>query len=290
MSEELTFDKTNRLATVGEYAVRFHEAGDGPALIMLHGGGPGASGWSNYKHNLPTFSASFRTLLVNQPGFGGSEYPAKFDRHYLTFASDILCGLLDELGVEKAHLLGNSLGAGVAVRFALDHPDRAGKLVLMGTGSALSVGLFAPRPSEGINRLHEFSASPGPTPEKMEAFLRTLVVDQSLVSPALVSERFAAATAPDGSEGMKAMQAGYNNPAFADDGNLWKIASRLQHDVLITWGREDRVQPLDGAFLALQLVKNARLYVIPNCGHWAQVEAKAEFERVATSFLLDGAA
>ncbi|MCU1451981.1 MAG: hsaD 2 [Acidimicrobiales bacterium] len=286
MSETLTFESTSRSAVVDGLKVTFHEAGTGPPLVLLHGGGLGASAWSNYKHNVPAFASSFRTILPNQPGFGKSEHPPNFDRHYLTFSADIIAALLDQLEIHRVHLLGNSLGAGVAVRLALDHPDRVGRIALMGAGSALSIGLFSPRPSEGINRLEEFMAPPGPTPEKMEAFLRTLVVDQSLVTPAMVTERFAAATDPDGYEGMQAMRAGYDDPAYAQEGELWRVADQLEHDVLITWGREDRAQPLDGAFVALQRIKNARLYVIPRCGHWAHIEARAEFERVVTSFLL----
>jgi 4,5:9,10-diseco-3-hydroxy-5,9,17-trioxoandrosta-1(10),2-diene-4-oate hydrolase len=64
------------------------------------------------------------------------------------------------------------------------------------------------------------------------------------------------------------------------------MADGVQHETLITWGKEDRVQPLDGAFVALNVIKNSRLYVIPKCGHWAQADQKEEFERVTVSFLL----
>ena len=95
---------------------------------------------------------------------------------------------MDELGIGKAHLLGNSLGASVAVRFVLTYPERTQRLVLMGPGSALSIGLFAPRPSEGIRRLMEFQNAKEQTAEKMEAFLRSMVFDQKLVTPELIDE------------------------------------------------------------------------------------------------------
>jgi 4,5:9,10-diseco-3-hydroxy-5,9,17-trioxoandrosta-1(10),2-diene-4-oate hydrolase len=283
---ELTPESTRRETTVDGYRVTYNEAGEGPLLIMLHGGGPGATGWSNFGPNLPTYARHFRTLLVNQPGFGGSGYPEKFDRHYITFASDLVAGVVEQLGEESACVLGNSLGAAVAVRCALDHPTRVKKLVLMGTGSALSIGLFAPRPSEGSKRLGEFMQPPGPTLEKMETFLRALVYNQDIITPELVEARFAAATAPDGMDGNKALQVGYNDPRFASDGELWKVADGVQQETLITWGKEDRVQPLDGAFVALNVIKNSRLYVIPRCGHWAQADQKEEFERVTVTFLL----
>lgn len=280
---ELTNESTEREATVDGHRVTYNDAGEGPVLVMLHGGGAGASGWSNFATNLPSFARYFRVLLINQPGFGGSGYPEKFDEHYLSFAARTVVGLLDQLGIDRAHILGNSLGAAVTVRTALDFPDRLQRIVLMGTGSNVSVGLFAPRPAEGIAKLMAFNAAP--TVAGMETFLRALVYNQDLITPELVQRRFEAATGPDAEDGNKAMFAGMHDERFLRDGELWRICDGVAHDTLITWGREDRVQPLDGAFLAAKLMPNARLYVIPKCGHWAQVDAKDEFERVAISFL-----
>ena len=280
-----TFEETARTATVDGFEITYNEAGDPdrPTLVMLHGGGAGATGWGNFAANLPAFTSEFRVLLVNQPGFGGSRYPEHFEEHYLTFAGRMVIGLLDQLGVGSAHVLGNSLGAAVTVRTALDHADRIDRIVLMGTGSNVSIGLFAPRPAEGITKLTAFNANP--TLEGMEAFLRALAYNQDLITPELVQARYDAAVTPEGQEGNKAMFAGMHDPRFARDGELWRICDGVQHHTLITWGREDRVQPLDGAFLAAKLMPNARLYIIPKCGHWAQVDAKDEFEQVAVTFL-----
>jgi 4,5:9,10-diseco-3-hydroxy-5,9,17-trioxoandrosta-1(10),2-diene-4-oate hydrolase len=154
----------------------------------------------------------------------------------------------------------------------------------MGPGSALSIGLFAPRPSEGIRRLMEFQTAPEKTREKMEAFLRSMVYDQSLVTEQLVDDRFKAATDPATAGGLKAMQVA--NQKFPVDGELWREAGEIKHDVLITWGREDRVQPLDGAFVGFRLLENARLHVFPKCGHWAMIEQRDEFQRLTTDFYL----
>ncbi len=166
----------------------------GTPVVMLHGGGPGAAGMSNFGRNLPVFAERFRTLVVDQPGFGKSDKPL-VEGNYFTFAARALAGLLDELGVDRVHLVGNSLGGGTAVRFALNYPQRAGRLVLMGPGG-LSLNVFAPDPTEGVGRLAEFPAAPGPSREKMAAFLRTLVFDQRLVTDELIDERYAAAAEP----------------------------------------------------------------------------------------------
>ncbi len=121
--------------------------GGGLPLVMLHGGGPGASAWSNFGRALPHFADSFRTLLIDQPGFGGSDKPAVVGNYY-RFAADHIAALLDELGVERIHLLGNSLGGGTAMRFALSYPERVGRLVLMGPGGSRSTCSTPIRPRE----------------------------------------------------------------------------------------------------------------------------------------------
>jgi 4,5:9,10-diseco-3-hydroxy-5,9,17-trioxoandrosta-1(10),2-diene-4-oate hydrolase len=286
---------TSRFAEAGGMKLHYHEAGpaqDGAAVdgrvpvVMLHGGGPGASAWSNFGANLPVFAGRFRTLLVDQPGFGRSGRPP-VTGHYFTFAATALAALLDELGIDRVHLIGNSLGGGTAVRFALRYPERAGKLVLMGPGG-LSLNVFAPDPTEGVKRLMDFPAPPGPSREKLAAFLRTLVFDQRLITDELVEERFAAASEPGALAAAAAMGASFFDPATAEEGLLWREAHRLRHKVLLVWGREDRVNPLDGALVALKLIRRARLHVFGGCGHWAQLERFDEFNQLVINFLEGG--
>jgi len=248
---------------------------------MLHGGGPGASGMSNFGRNLPAFAEHFRTLVVDQPGYGKSDKP-DVRGNYFTFAAAALKALLDELDIEQAHLVGNSLGGGTAVRFALEYPGRAGRLVLMGPGG-LSLNVFAPDPTEGVRRLAEFG--PSPSREKMEAFLRTLVFDQRLVTDELVDERFAAASDPASLKAMASMGASFFDPASYEQGLLWREAHRLKHRVLLIWGREDRVNPVDGALVAMKMIRGAQLHVFGGCGHWVQLEKATEFNRLAIEFL-----
>jgi 4,5:9,10-diseco-3-hydroxy-5,9,17-trioxoandrosta-1(10),2-diene-4-oate hydrolase len=285
------FAATSRFADVAGMRLHYHDAQPagqpgGPPVVMLHGGGPGASAWSNFGRNLPVFAARFRTLLVDQPGFGRSAKPP-VTSHYFTFAAEALAGLLDELGIDRVHLVGNSLGGGTAARFALRFPERAGRLVLMGPGG-LSLNVFAPDPTEGVQRLMEFAAPPGPSREKMAAFLRTLVFDQRLVTDELVDERYAAASDPAALAAMASMGASFYDPARAEEGLLWREAYRLRQPVLLIWGREDRVNPLDGALTALKLIRRAQLHVFGGCGHWAQMEKFDEFNPLAISFLEGG--
>ena len=286
----VNFDATSRFANAGGMRLHYHEAGPaggeaaaGTPVVMLHGGGPGASAWSNFGRNLPVFAGHFRTLLVDQPGFGRSAKPPVAG-NYFTFSAGALAGLLDELGIDRVHLIGNSLGGGTAVRFALSYPERAARLVLMGPGG-LSLNVFAPDPTEGVKRLMEFSAPPGPSKEKLAAFLRTLVFDQRLITDELVEERFAAASDPEALAAMASLGASFFDPATAEDGLLWRDAHRLRNRVLLIWGREDRVNPLDGALVALKIIRRAQLHVFGGCGHWAQLEKFDEFNTLVLSFL-----
>ncbi|TXL60866.1 4,5:9,10-diseco-3-hydroxy-5,9,17-trioxoandrosta-1(10),2-diene-4-oate hydrolase [Aeromicrobium terrae] len=280
-------ESTRRSAKAGELTLNYYEAGEptdvggGLPLVMLHGGGPGASAWSNFGSALPGFAEDFRTLLVDQPGFGQSDKPEVVG-HFFRFAANALKDLLDELGIDRIHLLGNSLGGGTAMRFALEYPERVGRLVLMGPGGA-SVNLFHADPTEGVKRLMDFGAAP--SAEAMRAFISTMVVNQDLVTDELVAERLADATAPGAQKAMASMGMSFWNPDTMEDGLLWREAHRLTRPTLLTWGREDRVNPLDGALVALKMIPRASLHVFPNCGHWAQIEAADEFREVCTAFL-----
>jgi len=281
---------TSRFVTTAD-GLRLHVHDSGPGgtaevpVVLLHGGGPGASAWSNFGRNFPVFAAHRRTLAVDQPGFGRSDKPAEHGQ-YFTFSATALAGLLDELDVPQVHLIGNSLGGGTAVRFALQHPDRVARLVLMAPGG-ISLNLTSADPTEGVARLSKFGAPPGPSREKLADFLRTLVFDQRLITDELIEERYAIASAPESLRAMAAMGASFYQRDSYEQGLLWREAHRLRHSTLLIWGREDRVNPLDGALLALKLIRKAQLHVFSECGHWAQVEKFDEFNRLATDFLLD---
>jgi len=293
----LTAESTGHVADVGGLQVHYHESGSAPAeigsepgaagtVVMLHGGGPGASAWSNFGANMPVIAERYRTVMMDLPGYGQTAArPAT--GHFFTVAADALAGLLDQLGIDKVHLIGNSLGGGTALRFALNYPKRAGRLVLMGPGG-LTLNVLAPDPTEGVRRLMEFGAPPGPSRAKMEAFLRVMVHDQRLITDELIDERYALASQPAALAAMVSMGASFFGE-HAEDGMLWREAHRLKHEVLLIWGREDRVNPLDGALIALKQLRRTQLHVFGGCGHWAQLEKFDEFNRLSLAFLSGGA-
>ncbi|HEX6932491.1 MAG TPA: alpha/beta fold hydrolase [Streptosporangiaceae bacterium] len=287
---------TSRFAETAMMRLHYHEAGQAAApadvpdgdlpVVLLHGGGPGASAWSNFGRNLPVFAQRYRVLMPDQPGFGRSAAPP-VEGNYFTFAARALASLLDTLHVAKVHLIGNSLGGGTAVRFALNYPDRAGRLALMGPGG-LSLNVLSPDPTEGVSRLAAFAAPPGPSKEKMAAFLRTLVFNQKLITEELVDERYAVASTPEALAAMASLGMSFYDPATAEDGMLWREVHRLRNEVLLIWGREDRVNPLDGALVPLKQIRKAQLHVFSGCGHWAQLEKFDRFNTLVLDFLGQG--
>jgi 4,5:9,10-diseco-3-hydroxy-5,9,17-trioxoandrosta-1(10),2-diene-4-oate hydrolase len=287
---ELTAESTSRFAELPSgLTLHYHEAGDPTAetVVMLHGGGPGASAWSNFGRNLAVLSDRYHVLAVDQPGFGRSDKPTEFPSQFYTFSADSIAELLEQLGIAKAHFVGNSLGGGTAVRFALNHGDKASRLVLMAPGG-LGLNVISADPTEGIKKLYAFAAPPGPSPEKLADFLRTLVFDSSMITDELVAERFRYASDPVTLKSMGAMGASFARPGAFEEAMLWREAYKLRQRVLLIWGREDRVNPLDGAFVALKLIARAELHVFGRCGHWAMLEKFDEFNRLTADFLGGG--
>jgi len=269
----------------GDIRVHYNDAGGGDEVVIaLHGSGPGASGWSNFKGNLPAIAARFRTLLVDQPGFGGTDKPVIEDA-ILTYCARVVRNLMDVLEIRQAHFVGNSMGASTALRFALDYPDRAAKLVLMAGGPAHA--LFSPHPSEGTQVLRSFFAPPGPTKEKMERFVRAMVWDQGLVTEELLEERSRTVSDPETLAGFvrNANPDRETELARREESELWRHLEKIDHEVLMVWGRDDRVVPVDSAFFGLRRLRHSRLHIFSRCGHWVQVEKRDEFNRLVVDFL-----
>src|SRR4029077_6902452 len=143
------------------------------------------------------------------------------------------------------------------------------RIVLMGPGGAALMP-FAPEPSEGMKHVWGFYEPPGPSREKLEAFLRIMVYDQSTVTPDLIEERYQAAIAPDIRDGQIRVFDAMRSREFRTQLELWRELHRVKQPVLLMWGRDDRTMPLEGAFFALKRLRDAQLHVFSRCGHWCQ--------------------
>ncbi len=125
--------RSEHTVTVAGRRLFYVEAGAGPVVVLLHGGGPGASGVSNFSRNIDALADHFRVVVPDMPGYGRSTKALDQSDPFGALA-DAIRGLLDALDVDVAHLVGNSYGGAAALRLAMDSPERVAKLVLMGPG------------------------------------------------------------------------------------------------------------------------------------------------------------
>jgi pimeloyl-ACP methyl ester carboxylesterase len=281
-----TFVDTFREITTDAGVLRYHELGptDGPPLLLLHGSGPGVTGWRNFRGVVGTFAECFRCLILEFPGFGVSD---DFGGHPMITALDAVVRFVDALGLQRVDIVGNSMGGGVGINYAIAHPDRVRRLVTIG---GIGRNILTPGPAEGIRLLQEFTDEP--TREGLVRWLHSMVYDPATVTEELIAERWGHATDPATLAGARRM---YSKEAFAammtamessKGPQPWAVMHRVQAPTLITWGRDDRVSPLDMALIPMRTIPNAELHVFPNCGHWAMIEAKDAFQSAVLAFLL----
>ena len=278
----MTLDKadSDRYATIDGVELHYNDVGSGPALMTFHGGGPGANGWDNTRFNVPELSQHFRMLLVDLPGYGGSDKTATLPEGATVdgFLSGLMRGLLDHLGIETTHLYCSSFSGPFGVRFGLDYPDRIGKLVLQATYASTGLPLMlSPTPAEGIKTLMEFREEP--TYERMQRMMDYFIPNPALRSKELVDRRYAAATIPGH------LEAAARFGGSANMSNLQREAANLKAETLLLWGGQDWMVPVEGVLRALGEIPNLRVHIWRGAGHFVQYEHRDEFNRLVLDFL-----
>ncbi len=260
--------------------LHYNDCGAGAeTVVMLHGSGPGASGWANFNRNLePLVAAGYRVILMDCPGWSKSD-PIVCSGSRSDLNARALKGLLDAIDIDRAHLVGNSMGGHSAVAFALANPQRVGKLVLMGGGTG-GASPFAPMPTEGIKLLQGLYREP--TIDNLKKMMSVFVYDTSELTEELFQTRLDnMLSRRDHLENFVASLAA-NPKQFPDFGpRLSEIKART----LIVWGSNDRFVPMDTGLRLLAGLPNAELHVFNRCGHWAQWEHADTFNRMVLDFL-----
>lgn len=267
---------------VGHYqtlpnGLRLHylDEGQGPVVLWLHGSGPGASGYSNFKGNYPQFvEAGYRTVLLDLPGFGRSDKPEDVQYH-LAFFVDCVAALLEQIGVTRCTLLGNSLGGAIALGLALRQPDLAEKLILLAPGGVEERETYFQMP--GILRMVSlFNAGPIGMAE-MRSMMSLQLFDPSILPEDLLEERVAVAVTQP-----KTLFSTMMVP------NMESRLGEIQCPILGFWGSNDHFNPVSGAQRIIDGAQKARFIVLNQCGHWVQVEHRGLFNRSCLEFLRFG--
>lgn len=255
-------------ATVFGQKIQYVDVGSGPVVVLLHGLGGNSSNWA---FNFAALSAKYRVIAPDQIGFGRSDKPL-INYRVGTYA-DFLDKFLDGLGVERASLVGNSMGGWIAALYALKYPKRVEKVVLVDAAG------FAPPKEFDLSAL----AGLNPSTREQAKYLMGLV----FFNPLLKSDAAADATltarmsAGDGYTIQSLVESIYRNEDMLDG----KLAG-LKAPTLILWGREDGLTPLarEGEKYKKEL-PSAQFVVFDNCGHVPQVERAAEFNAAVLKFL-----
>lgn len=263
----------------GRYRTNYHDLGEGPAVVMLHGSGAGVSGWANWRGIMPILSKSFRVIVPDLVGFGYTETPR--DLEFVIFDTwiDQTLALLDKLGIERAHLIGNSFGGGLSLHLAARDPARVGRIVLMGSGGV-------PQPiNANLAKLWSYK----PSVENMKEILDIMAYDRSLVTDELAQLRYQATIRPGAQEAFERvfpppLQRHLDAQIISDE-----ALEAMEHHALILHGRDDIVVPFENSLRLFAKLRNSQLHGFSKCGHWTQIEHARRFHALVEDFLKEDA-
>jgi len=276
---DATDESTGREITVGGLRIHYNDLGTGDPILCIHGGGPGANSWSNFRSNLQDLALGHRVLMLDMPGWGRSELPDNVEEGpLLAYMANVIRGFLDNLDLDRVDIIGNSMGGQFALKLAIESPERVKHLVVIGSSPTKAIAIQA-QPIEAIGNIVRFYRGEGPSLEKMELLLRSLVWDQTMIDTDVIRERFEAATTD---EAMRQLQP--RMKLQAED--LYFDLEKNVVPTLIVWGIDDKGGALEVALIMLRRFQDARLHLFQRCGHWAQIEHREEFGRVVLNFFL----
>jgi 4,5:9,10-diseco-3-hydroxy-5,9,17-trioxoandrosta-1(10),2-diene-4-oate hydrolase len=261
-----------KYADIGDgLRIHYHEEGEGTPLLFLHGSGPGASGWSNFRRNYPVLAKQgFRAIVPDTLGYGYSSKPDNID-YTLDFLVGGLERFLRAIGVDRCAVIGNSHGGAMSIKLALNRPEMVQKLVLMAPGGLEEREAYMHM--EGIRTMMKVFMG-GITREGMRKVFGLQLFDPNLITDEILDEREQiAVTQP------KRVLTSMHVPHLAPE------LGKLQCPVLALWGMDDKFCPVSGALTIAKNAKRSRTVLLSECGHWVMVEHKDFFNRACADFL-----
>ena len=250
----------------GGFTTNYHDLGSGDTVVMLHGSGPGVSAWANWNLTFPLLSDAFHLYAPDLAGFG---YTERVPGAVYTLDGWVrqVVDFFDALGIDKAHLVGNSFGGALALALAVTHPERIDRLVLMG-----AAGVSFPI-TYGLDRVWGYE----PSLETMTELLGIFTYDHSFITPELIRSRYEGSIQPGFHETYSSMFPAPRQRAVEQMAGYESYLRDITHQTLIVHGLNDRVIPVSNSLRMLDLIPNAQLHVFGKCGHWTQIEHTAEF-------------
>ncbi|MHA2787667.1 alpha/beta fold hydrolase [Corynebacterium sp. S7] len=265
----------------GDYRLRVYTAGDptAPAIIFLHGSGPGVSATSNWSELMPLLSSDYYCVAPDVLGFANSDHPDPAPAGMSAFTdlrARTIVEMMNTLGLEKAHFVGNSMGGMITLRLAQIAPERIDRILLMGTGGA-------PIPAtDGLKRLITFYQNP--TVENMKEMLPSFVANKDHFADRLdeiATDRTQFALRDD----IRRSHLATFNPDYSPVNYSPEELGEITHDTLVVHGREDEIIPVEASYYMSTHLPNAELHVMPHAGHWTQIEQPQRFASLTRWFL-----
>jgi pimeloyl-ACP methyl ester carboxylesterase len=268
---------------------RFIVAGQGMPLVLVHGGGPGASGEYGWRQNIPALAQHFQVFALDRVGFGLTDTPV--DELGDPVLAQHLADFIDALCLKELYMMGNSMGAYGVAKYAVDHPDRVKKMVLVASGSIAAAMGLEHKPSEGMRAMRRFDSEP--TRENMRAVLEGLVFNKAGITDELIEGRFKLATQP-GAMASQKLQQKYRerlktDPNLRQQYSLLHRFPELTIPAIMIWGKEDRFAPIEELGYPLRdMLPNLRAFhVFERSGHQVQNDEVEKFNRVVLDFLVE---
>ena len=267
------------VTTPGGQTFHYHEAGPRstrrPTILFLHGSGPGASGFSNFKHNYPAFAAAgHHCLAIDYPGYGYASKPSNID-YSTEFYVQQFDEFLTALGIEQVVPVGNSLGGLLATAYTLRFPNKVPRLILMAPGGLAEAASYVPF-QVGLHAMFSWVARRPTDEASFRSVLSLLVHDPAALDEDAVRERFPIALSQP-SEVWTRMRVGQHVQRL----------SEIACPILAFWGAKDKFIPVSHGLTLVQHARDVRLIVSSRCGHWYMIEEREDFNRRCIEFLAD---
>ncbi len=267
-------DHEKKFVNVNGINTCYIEAGSGDPLILIHGGGAGANSYGNWFRCMPLFVRNFRVIAVDMMGFGSTDAPDPATCEYSQKnRCEHIAGFIRALGLQRATLVGNSMGGATAIGIAVEYPELVDKLVLMGSAGLNSE--ITPALMPVLN--YDF------TKEGMHTLIKTLANDKFAIAQEMIDYRWANSVKPS-AKAAYATTMGW----IRKQGGLFypeEFIARVKHTTLVVNGKSDLVVPLSHAYRFLELIENSWGYIVPHCGHWAMIEHPEDFASAVTQFV-----
>lgn len=259
------------------HRLHYHEAGvaraDRPTILMLHGSGPGASGYSNFKGNFPLLAEhGYHVVIPDYLGYGLSDKPADF-LYKVDAQVELLRELMAHVGARKLAIIGNSLGGWLAIHHALFYPDEVEKLIVMAPGGLEPPEQFVPH-MEGLRELFRIPAERDFSIPSMRKLFDLFMFEPAGVSDVVLAERLEIARLQP-PEVYSTMGGTVTTPRLHE----------LKAPLLALWGYHDKFVPYRHAQYLLDNAPDVHLITSNRAGHWFMAEEPELFNRSCLDFL-----